>query len=84
MQPRVTIITGRLRTSPKQLYKSFVKLQEKLNCLTKTVEYKFSKVVALLRKRKPLHNDENVKVLAKIKAILHIKLQISKSCQFLL
>jgi len=44
-------MTGRLRTSPKQLYKSFVKSQGKLNCLTKTVEYKFSKVVALLGKQ---------------------------------
>jgi len=60
MQPRVTIMTGRRRVSPKLLYKSFVKSQGKLNCLTKTVEYKlaretkkkFSKVVALLGKQK--------------------------------
>jgi len=45
-------MTGRLRTSPKQLYKSFVKSQEKLNCLTKTIESKFSKVIALLGKQK--------------------------------
>jgi len=44
MQPRVTIMTGRLRASPKQLYKKFVKSQGKLNCLTKTVECKFRKV----------------------------------------
>jgi len=52
MQPRVTIMTGRLRTSSKQHYKSFVNSQGILNCLTKTVEYKFSKVVALLGKQK--------------------------------
>jgi len=44
MQPRVTIMTGRLRASPKQIYKKFVKSQGKLNCLTRTVEIKLSKV----------------------------------------
>jgi len=55
MQPRVTIMTRRLRASPKQLYKSFVKSQGKLNCLTNNVEYKFSKVVALLRIQKKIN-----------------------------
>jgi len=48
-------MTGRLRISSKQRYKSFVKSQGKLNCLTKIVEYKFGKVSRLARETKKIN-----------------------------